>query len=92
MANYLEKVKAELQHFSKYQGIHIDREDNTNADALAKLATSKDADLLYLIPVEVVREPSISRPNLVESITEEPSWMDELIAYLKEDKLPDDRE
>ena len=41
MAAYREKVKAELQNFSRYEVKHIDREDNSNADALAKLATSK---------------------------------------------------
>ena len=43
MATCLERVKAELQKFSRHEVKHIDREDNSNADALAKLATSRDS-------------------------------------------------
>ena len=68
MTTYLEKVKAELQDFSKYEINHIDCENNSNADALAKLATSKDAELLHLVPVEIIPEPSIAKRELVESI------------------------
>ena len=61
MAAYLEKVKAELRNFPRHEVKHIDREDNANADALAKLATSRDAELLRLVPVEIVAEPSITK-------------------------------
>ena len=70
---------------------HIDREDNSNADALAKLATSKDAKLFRLVPIEVIPEPSIAKRDLVEAIESDPSWMDDIVIYLKEDKLPEDR-
>ena len=43
MVTYLERVKAELQNFSQYEVKQIDCENNSNTDALAKLATSKDA-------------------------------------------------
>ena len=56
MAAYLEKVKAEIRNFSRHKVKHIDREDNANADAQAKLATSRDAELLRLVPIEVVTE------------------------------------
>ena len=68
----LEKVKAELQKFSKYEVKHIDREDNLNVGALAKLATSKDAELLRLVPVEIILEPSITKQDLEEAIDSEP--------------------
>ena len=71
---------------------HIDREDNSNADALAMLATSRDAELLCLVPIEIIPEPSIVKRDLVGAIDLEPSWRDEVIVYLKEDKLPEDRE
>ena len=54
MAAYLEKVKVELQNFSRYEVKHVDREDNSIADALAKLATSKDAGLFHLVPSQVL--------------------------------------
>ena len=71
---------------------HIDREDNANADALAKLATSRDAELLRLVPVEIVAEPSITKQNAVKAIDAQPSWMDNIVIYLKDDKLPEDRD
>ena len=71
---------------------HIDHEDNSSADALAKLAISKDAELICLVSVEIILEPSIAKRELVEAIESEPFWMDEIIIYLKEDKLPEDRE
>ena len=92
MAAYLEKVKAELQNFSRYEIKHVDRKDNSNADALAKLATSKDTELLRLVPVEVIPETSMAMRDLVEAIDSEHSWMDDIAIYLKEDKLPKDRE
>ena len=59
MVAYLEKVKADLQNFSRYEIKHVDREGNSNVNALAKLVTSKDAVLLRLVPVEIIPEPSI---------------------------------
>ena len=59
---------------------------------MAKLATSKDGKLLRQVPVKIIPEPSITKRDLVEAIDSEPSWMDDIIIYLKEDKLLDDRE
>ena len=52
MATYLKKVKVELEQFFKYEIKHINYKENI--DALAKLATRKDAKLLYLVPVEII--------------------------------------
>ena len=71
---------------------HIDREDNSNAYTLAKLATSRDSELLRLVPIEIIPEPSIAKQGMVEAIDLEPSWMVEIVVYLKEDNLPEDRE
>ena len=79
MAAYLEKVKAELQNFSRHEVKHIDREDNSNSDILAKLATSRDSELLRLVLIEIIPEPSIAKQGLVEAINSEPSWMDDII-------------
>ena len=78
MAAYLEKVKAELQNFSGHEVKHIDREDNSNADALAKLTTSRDAELLHLVPIEIIPKPSITKRALVGAIDLEPAWMDDM--------------
>ena len=59
---------------------------------MTKLATSKDTKLLHLVLVEIILKPSIAKRDLVETIDSEPSWMDEIVIYLKEDKLPENRE
>ena len=73
MAAYLEKVKAELQNFSRHEVKHIDRKDNSNTDALAKLATSRDSEILCLVLIEIIPEPSIAKQGLVEAINSKPS-------------------
>ena len=90
MTAYLEKVKVELQNFSRHGEKHIDREDNSNADALAKLATSRDTELFRLVPIKVISEPSITKQRSIKTINAQHSWMDDIIVYLKEDKLPED--
>ena len=92
MVTYLEEAKAKLQNFSKHEVKHINSEYNLSTDALAKLATSRDTELLCLVPIEIIPVPSIAKRDLVEAIDSEPSWMDDIIIYPKEDKLPEDRE
>ena len=56
---------------------HIPRADNSQADALAKLATASQEDLSRLTPVEHLVEPSINLyDEEVAPIMSEPSWMD----------------
>ena len=52
MAAYLAKVKKELSAFEHSLVEQIPQEKNSNADALAKLATSGEAETLGLVPVE----------------------------------------
>lgn len=73
MAKYMEEVKRSLEGFSQGKITHILRSENTNVDALAKQATSEDADLLKMMPVEIVSELSIDRNPTVLEINREPS-------------------
>ena len=59
MAAYLERVKTALEDFEFYSVETIPREDNALADALARLATSKEAEELSIVPVETLHESSI---------------------------------
>ncbi|XP_024018712.1 uncharacterized protein LOC112090807 [Morus notabilis] len=52
MGTYLRKVKEELIKFKSYEILQIPRAENTNADALAKLASSRDSDILGIVPIE----------------------------------------
>ena len=56
-----------------------------------KLASIKDLELLDAMSVEFLVEPSKKpQPEIMELIRE-PSWMDPIIAYLKNDKLPEEK-
>ena len=59
MATYLQKAKDLLSIFCSLKIRQVPREHNTQADALARLASTKDADLLEVIPVEFLSKPSI---------------------------------
>ena len=60
MVAYLQKAKDLLSTFSSFKIQQAPRAQNTQLDALARLASTKDAELLEVIPVEFLNESSIS--------------------------------
>ena len=92
MAAYLAKVKTELSALERGSIEQIPREQNANADALAKLATSGEANTLGLVPVEFLEKPSIEGDREeVEMIDTRLTWMTPILEYLVEGKLPEGR-
>ena len=88
MATYLEKAKELLGSISVVSVEVVPRSKNANAYALAKLSSTRDVELLDTVLVEFLAEPNIKqRPEMME-LEQEPSWMDPIIVYLKNDKLP----
>ncbi|KAL5571463.1 hypothetical protein UlMin_021060 [Ulmus minor] len=69
----------------------IPRNENTNADALARLATGLEDSLLKTVPLEILDEPSIDKHQQVDAISDKPTWMDPIIAYLRDGTLPQDK-
>ena len=59
MAAYLDKANEQLSLFSITSIKVIPRSRNSNADALAKLASTRDVDLLDAVLMEFLAEPSI---------------------------------
>ena len=58
---------------------------------MATLASTKDSELLDAESVEFLAEPSIKpQPEIIE-LMREPSWMDPIIAYLKNNELPKEK-
>ena len=66
MASYLGKAQEMLHNFRSFTIWQVPREQNSNADALAKLATTKDAELINVVPIDYLESPSISTPGEVE--------------------------
>ncbi|XP_024027555.1 uncharacterized protein LOC112093419 [Morus notabilis] len=92
MAAYLKKVKEALEKFMAYDIQQVPRTENSNADALTRLATSKDTELLKLVPVEVLKASTTEGKPEVMLVNFQPSWMDPIIRYMVDDELPKDRQ
>ena len=59
MAAYLDKTNEQLSLFSAASIEVIPQSKDSNANALAKLASTKDIDLLNAVSLEFLAEPSI---------------------------------
>ena len=69
----------------------MSREQNSNADALAKLATTKDTELINVVPIDYLESPSISVPEEVEFVQPRDGWMEPIVKYLVSRELPQDK-
>ena len=91
MILYLKKVWDLLKKFMLVQVRHIPREENSRADALAKLAIASQEDLSRSTLVEYLAQPSIDLyDGEVAPIGSEPTWMDPIWDYIIDGRLPDD--
>ncbi|KAM2248724.1 hypothetical protein ACFXTI_003466 [Malus domestica] len=66
MAQYLEKVRQQLEAFQIYTLTQVPRADNTHADALAGLGSALDHQFKRSIPVEYIDKPSIEMEPIAE--------------------------
>ena len=89
MVANLEKEKRLMKSIPTTSIEVIPQSKNANSDALAKLASTKDAELLDTVLVEFLAEPSIKRQQEIMELVKEPSWMDPIILYLKNGKFPE---
>ena len=76
MAHYLDKAKELLSLFSIASIEVIPQSKNSNADALVKLALTRNTNLLDTISVEFLVEPNIHPQQGVMELTQEPLWME----------------
>ncbi|XP_058078625.1 uncharacterized protein LOC131226949 [Magnolia sinica] len=81
---------------SKFQGCNIGqipRTENSWANALVKLTSAIEGNILKIVPIEFLNEPSINHPNkgIVHPMQTTTSWMDPIIGYLKDGKIPKDK-
>jgi hypothetical protein len=71
----------------------VGREHNSHANILAKLATALQTDLQRTVTIEILDSLSFRScaPNSIFAAGFGASWMDPLVAYLRDDYLPKDR-
>ena len=91
MAIYLERAKEQLSLFFAASIVVILRSKNSNIDALPKLASTRDADLLDVVSMEFLAKPSIHLEQGIMELTQEQSWRDPIVAYLKTSEQPEDK-
>ncbi|XP_022155870.1 uncharacterized protein LOC111022883 [Momordica charantia] len=70
----------------------VEQSENSNADALAKLASAYETDLARSVPVEILDSPSILEPDVMEVDTPSPSWVDPIVEFIKGNPPQDPKE
>ena len=88
MKKYLSKVKHLIKKFKEAIFLQVPREENMEVDALAK-AVSADRSVDELDEVQYV--PSIDLLE-VQQIEGEENWMTLIVAYLRDGRLPKERD
>ena len=89
MIAYLAQVREVIRQFKGFDITQVPRQENVQADRLARLASSSETELQG-IKVEYLSEPSVSIPSgmEVDPIDMAPSWIDPLLAFLTSGDLP----
>ncbi|PON54512.1 hypothetical protein PanWU01x14_194710, partial [Parasponia andersonii] len=91
MVAYLQKAQGLVLTFSTYNIKLIRQSQNIQADALVKLASTKDDELLKIVSVEFLAKPSIEEnSNVALMIIQKFSWFDP--NYLNNGNLPKDKD
>ncbi|CAA7017904.1 unnamed protein product [Microthlaspi erraticum] len=85
MGKYMALVKELAAKFTKFELTRVPRGENTQADAIAALASTSDPDLKRIITVEFIEQPSIDAPGPVMAITSTPPELDDGIADMEID-------
>ena len=93
MQGYLSQVKCLQSEFDSFDLMHIPKGGNAHTDSLAMLATSSTQNLSRFILVEDLCKPTETSREIaqIHQIRAEPSWMDSIMQFLKEDTLPEER-
>jgi ribonuclease HI len=90
LMKYLEKVREMERHFKGYSVQHIPRDDNNEADKLAK-AAARNQEMPPDVFFKMIKEPSIkeTKPKIVNFV-ETPDWRAEIMAFLRGHYEPQD--
>ncbi|XP_056694947.1 uncharacterized protein [Spinacia oleracea] len=81
MQRYLALMKEAVAQLESFEIQLVPRAENSQADALSKLASSTLQDLERTVMVEVQEEKSIDKKPVVNFIDTEPQWYDSIVSY-----------
>ena len=88
MRKYLNRVVRLVKKFKEVDFVQIPREENMEADTLAKEASANEAIEKF---DEIQYMPSIYFPE-VQQIKGKGNWMTPIVSYLKDGKLPEGKD
>ena len=88
MRKYLTRVMRLMKRFEEATFVQIPREENTEADTLAKEASANEATNEF---DEVQYIPSIDIPE-VQQVESGENWMTPIVSYLKDRQLPKEKD
>ncbi|XP_058217410.1 uncharacterized protein LOC131328484 [Rhododendron vialii] len=92
MQKYVDKVKAQVAKLQSFNIVRIPREENNEADYLAKLAMAKEDAIPRNTPVRYLELPSIVSPDIqVQAINYSDSWTGPIVDYITNGTLPGDK-
>ncbi|KAK0603387.1 hypothetical protein LWI29_004426 [Acer saccharum] len=83
-----------MSNFVRCELIRISRDHNSQADALAKLASTSDMKLPRTITIFRLSTPSIPEDHPINVLIPDPvgeSWMTPIMDYLRHGTLPEDK-
>ncbi|XP_065631696.1 uncharacterized protein LOC136068463 [Quercus suber] len=88
MRKYLNRVTRLVKKFEEVSFVQIPREENMEADALAKEASSSEAVDKF---DEIHYMPSIDIPE-IQQVESGMNWMVPIVSYLKDGQLPEEKD
>ena len=88
MKKYLSRVKQLVKKFKEASFVQLSREENMEADALAK-ATSAEGAMDEYDKVQYMRSIDLPEKQQVEGAE---NWMTPIIIYLKDGRFPEDKD
>ena len=91
MAAYLQEVKGLAREFDSFKVNQIPRDENAEADNLAKLASGFDFQNPKRLPIEWLEKSSINVTATVNTIGEADNWTSPLVRYITSGQLPQDK-
>lgn len=89
---YLRSAQRLIRKFKEVKLVKIPRGENGNADALAKWGSQKDVAVLGVIPLEVLKSPSVPEEEVMQIDNDgQTTWMTPIWDFIKSGRLPEDK-
>nr|KYP32537.1 hypothetical protein KK1_046761 [Cajanus cajan] len=91
LQQYFHMASQQISSFDEFTIQHVPREQNTRADLLSKLASTKCPGQHRIIIQETLHSPSLDDKVVNTSDSEDQGWMTGIWKYLKTRVLPEDK-